>query len=947
MSVSHIKNITVADGTNSDMVRPSDWNSVHVQAVTLAGNVAGTTVVTGTNIVWNAGSNITLSGNGSTITIIGAGGSGTQSSLQFSNTNGVTFGVSGSTLSASVQTNYQSPGAYLTTAALSGDSTAYQTSVLSSKFLTTAALSGDSTAYQTSVLSSKFITTYVNDLTSGRAGLGTTIATTAGTDLKVTLNTDGLNISYPHFITTYAAQTAQPVAVSGSNGSFNFSTLQFVTGNGATFYTDATGIRISYTVPSVPAQTVQPVAVSGSNGSFNFSTLQFVTGNGASFYTDATGVRISYTVPTQSAQSAIQGVGVSNTGNTAGNVGYSTGINFALAGSGSITLSQSTAAGAATVWIQHPAWITTAALSGATSNYAGTGTSVATTTGSDIAITLNTTGLTVGYPKWLTTAALSANTSNYAGINTSVVTVAGTDMAISHNTSGVTLSYPKYLTTAALSANTSNYAGINTSVATVAGTDVAVAMNTSGITISYPKYITTGALSGDTTKYMQQWSLVGNVAGTSNSIQGSNIYFSGGNNVTLSGNSNTIVVSAAAAAPSPVNVTMNGVSGNLATIQFNNLNGVSFGLNGSTITASAAGGGGVAVYASDGSFSTGTVSLSALGGALTINTAASKIQFSVPATSSLIGTGGISLSSNGSTISISNASINAFEPLPLLQSGSTTAAPGAGTWYVQPVYIEQPLSGGRWNIMVAHGSTASILRESSANFVSNTTGSFSQTAFYERRLALYSIGVGTNSTRLESQWSNNFPLSFSRYIRIASGNTGAATQITISNGATISGICSIDSNGSTTQSTFGGSSTVYTAGSVSIGSTAVTTILSAARVFLSSQLMIPIPFNTTINPGQWYMAQMWTSSSGTSSTGAAMTTIGELMSVVNQYGIYGNTNTNARLWLQAATSGSQIFPGCGMYSAVSSAPPATMAFSDVRTVALGFIPYINYVNSTI
>jgi hypothetical protein len=94
-------------------------------------------------------------------------------------------------------------------------------------------------------------------------------------------------------------QTVQPVAVSGSNGSFAFSTLTLGNLNGASFYTSNGSVVASYTVPT---QTTQPVAVSGSNGSFAFSTVTFGNLNGASFYTSNGSVVASYTVPTQSVQ---------------------------------------------------------------------------------------------------------------------------------------------------------------------------------------------------------------------------------------------------------------------------------------------------------------------------------------------------------------------------------------------------------------------------------------------------------------------------------------------------------------------------------------------------------------------------------------------------------------------------------------------------------------------
>src|SRR3990172_2450047 len=83
------------------------------------------------------------------------------------------------------------------------------------------------------------------------------------------------------------------VKISGGSLSSNRSDVTFANANGVTFGLETNGVMTG----SVNAQSIQPVAASGSNGSFLFSTLQFVTGNGATFVTDATGIRLSYTVP--------------------------------------------------------------------------------------------------------------------------------------------------------------------------------------------------------------------------------------------------------------------------------------------------------------------------------------------------------------------------------------------------------------------------------------------------------------------------------------------------------------------------------------------------------------------------------------------------------------------------------------------------------------------------
>jgi hypothetical protein len=131
------------------------------------------------------------------------------------------------------------------------------------------------------------------------------------------------------------------------------------------------------------------------------------------------GLSLSATVAAQTAQSAIKAFGVSNTGQTAGNTGVSTGIDWVLAGSQSITLSQSTTAGGPnTVWVQHPAWLTTAR---ASSDAIGLNTAQ-----SNVTWTVNSSGI-------------SLDARGYAG---SGFTSAGANIGLSgtHNSAGLSLS---------------------------------------------------------------------------------------------------------------------------------------------------------------------------------------------------------------------------------------------------------------------------------------------------------------------------------------------------------------------------------------------------------------------------------------------------------------------------------------------------------------------------
>lgn len=101
--------------------------------------------------------------------------------------------------------------------------------------------------------------------------------------------------------------------------------------------------------------------------------------------------------------------------------------------------------------------------------------------------------------------------------------------------------------------------------------------------------------------------LAGNTIGAS-SLSGSNIIIAGGNNITVSGiqgaNVATVSISAGVAAASPINFSAGTATGDLTAVVFSNSNNVSFGLNGSTITASAS----VATSLSNINLSAGTAS---------------------------------------------------------------------------------------------------------------------------------------------------------------------------------------------------------------------------------------------------------------------------------------------------------------------------------------------------
>lgn len=328
---------TTATVAASDIVKPSDWNSAHVQVMTLGGNTAGVSTVSGTNIVFGGSNNVTLSGiqgaNAATINFSAAAGGGggsvnlsagtTSNNLTnfvFADGNGVSFGLNGSTVTATVRTNQAGTGFTSTTTAGTAVAATLSTNGLSMavpQFLTTAQPVG---AY----------------LTTARASNDAVGLNTAQTNVTWTVNSAGLSLNaagYAGTGTTFNGANVSGSMTVNSNG-VNLSLSAGAGGGG----TNLTAYANSNTTQS-------------SSGTIALSSLNFAGAGIASVGITNGSVLISVPSGGGAGDGGVS-AGVSNLGNTAGSTGIQTAGNFVLVGSNGITLSQSTGAGNATVTIQ-------------------------------------------------------------------------------------------------------------------------------------------------------------------------------------------------------------------------------------------------------------------------------------------------------------------------------------------------------------------------------------------------------------------------------------------------------------------------------------------------------------------------------------------------------------------------------------------------------------------
>ena len=399
-------------------------NSVQLQYGTLSGNTYGESTFSGTNVVFVGGSNVTLQGSSDSLYIHGAAGgtgggsgdggvfasAGTSSmstgTLKFVNSGGVSFGLSNGSLTASVKTDYQTSGAYLTTAQPPG------------AYLTTAMASNASSAF---------------------AGTGT-----SATNASVTLNTAGLAISV-------AAPAAGGIAgVAASNSTQTSGTVVLANSNGISWSSGTQGIfgTVATNYQSQGAY-LTTAALSGDSSKYA-GTSTGMAGGSVTLNTAGISLSLPAYLTTAALSGATSNYAGTSTGMAGGSVTLNTaGISLSLPAyltTADLSANSSKYAGTSTgfaggsvtlntagISISLPAYLTTADLSANSSKYAGTSTGIA-----GGSVTLNTAGISISLPAYLTTAALSQNTSNYAGINTGATGGIG----LTANTSGVSVSLP-------------------------------------------------------------------------------------------------------------------------------------------------------------------------------------------------------------------------------------------------------------------------------------------------------------------------------------------------------------------------------------------------------------------------------------------------------------------------------------------------------------------------
>jgi hypothetical protein len=553
------------------------------------------------------------------------------------------------------------------------------------------------------------------------------------------------------------------------------------------------------------------------------------------------------------------------------------GTNIPIAGMGAITVG---ASNGSFIISGNPAWLTTAQPPGAylttaraSNDAVGLNTAL---TANGVAWTVNSSGLSLNIPAFLTTAAQSNHSHNLATTTTngSLIVVATT------NSAGATIAVPPYLTTAQApgayltTARASNDAiGLNTALT---ANGVSWTVNSSGLSLNVPAFLTTAAQSNHSH---------GNPTLALTNLTGTTASNSAGFTLSLSGAGGGVINQTGP------NIADSAATITSGTVLFSNLNGVSFGLAGSTMTASH--NGLTTAAQSDHSHGNPTLALTNL-------------------------TGTTASASNGFTLSLSaaapgggaGATLSQWNNLPAYVASTLQNMRGAAgaSCFIQPFTLNQAVSFDRIRFL-----NSVALTSSSFASTANTTFSFNQQESHS--IVLYSRGTGASSNRLMSIVSHSESLRWSInafYGSATNTQQGANYGLTYQNGTQTVNFA-----------------TTYTTSNLS--TLALSTAVNSA---LTGNKFKDYALATLLTPGVYYLAYHLNSTSttqGTNLSNMSLRASTYIHTQINQVmhgfmGTVSNTTIKMNQWLGSASTAGSVTLSEIPHTAVSTAASHPLAY---------------------
>ena len=950
----------------------------------LSGTTLGSRQVISTNTVaFFAGSNVYLSQTSNSFVWIAPGiqvaaGSQTLSTtgpLNFVNSNSITFGMSGSSqITGSLYGNslsFGGGGNIVFGTATTTNATGGSTTVTASYSQTggagglgTVGLSakGGSSAFTTLSFKDAHGVGFSNEgglvaidaITLQGYALGNTTHSSSGTFPHSAISfygSDNISVGVTGgsvVIKGGAGGAGVTPALSGSNGSFSYSTATFGNLNGLSFYTSNGSFVGSYTVPTQTNQTGNIYGSSQTTGASSSSSYDHrsltIVGAGANSVGWTNGSLI-ISAPNTVAQT-VQSLGIYGSSQTTGQSSSSThdARSLSLVGAGAVSVG----------------WSNSSLLISAPNTIAQTVQSLgiygsSQTTGASSSSTYDARSLTI----------VGQGANSVGWTNGSLVISAPNTIAQSNQTGNI---YGSSQTTGASSSSSYDHRSL-----TIVGAGAnSIGWTNGSLIISAPNTI--AQTNQSLGIYMTGANTVGNSSSSTHDAR--TLIFSGQGVVSIGWSNGTVQISAPSAAGDGVNIvsmlssttggktsgaTFSSSAGSIGfmagsgiglsqtsntivvqavpnSLIFQNSNNITFG----TATASDATGYSTSITASMAMMSAGMSTMGSTAGTTGLVTGALY----------LVGSGEIALSQS---VNGGNATVTIYEPqvyqsfyeLPV-GGATTTFAPTQGTFFLQPFYLNDVYSFARGN-MIRDMTTQKTSSQSyswsfsGGNAGSSGTGQFGST----QTIMLFSrqsTGTAANSSNLISFFSTSNTMSMGMFASVSwAANVSSATMSVSTSNAFGFAFSQIGSNGAVTSgSTSSSGSTTASSTTTNANTSSSSYGNSFASAYFSSVRAQAFPFGVTMPSGEyWLGVQESTSSASTNYSLQNLVNLG----LVQVLGFTSNTFGYIDIGTQiATTANSNIVQGWGS-GAISGVTTTTFPITSISNMSQARTYYAFYGNS--
>ena len=294
---------------------------------------------------------------------------------------------------------------------------------------------------------------------------------------------------------------------------------------------------------------------------------------------------------------------------------------------------------------------------------------------------------------------------------------------------------------------------------------------------------------------------------------------------------------------------------------------------------------------------------------------------------------GLEYTTNASGATIKLGEVEIFEPFPMPLTGTTSHTPGIGTWYFDNFMLPYALESGVIKVPVTNTTSGF---QNGAVISANATsqgGVASITSALYHNLAIYTLGNGSDVTRIGTYWTGQMSIGVTEVKSVGSVATNSA-QAQVSHYATVIVPGQWDLSANIVYSTITTSGTL-SAAATSIAASSIDSLVSGAAAYYSGSRMDIIPVNTTFSGGMYVIAHQFSSAGGTTSsfsaTGGGNYAAGTIFSTqVRPMMLEQNWGGYRQMGKSSSNTLSQAAPWHGFCTTAQSSAYSTIGSSDLR-----------------